>query len=326
MKASLKENFLKNKNMNDELFYGSLIEELNALVEDELSKSYEEINSELIDDCCLALESVYALLNGEELLPENVVSLNSVIRKYNLQKRKKVVASVACAAVAVFVIGMANISVNNGVIAEGNIFKTAVGKLEELISKDEFTTTTTEPSTEAELTTSEIIETTELTTTNEIKNIYIILPDGINKVYSNTDEIDLRNALVGVNYENGINEQVNINECEVKIATPKEDGQTKITVSYRGVESSVYVTVISPEKLNPKTLTSIYGTFETGYKVSEMKVFAVFSDGTESEINKSECVINSEEVIDVAETKYLITVEYNGCSFQFISEEKGVEQ
>ena len=35
------------------------------IIENELSKSYEEINAEIIDECCLALESVYSLLNGE---------------------------------------------------------------------------------------------------------------------------------------------------------------------------------------------------------------------------------------------------------------------
>ena len=51
MKTSLKENFIKTENMNDALFYNSLIEELNEIIESELSKSYEDVNAEIIDEC-----------------------------------------------------------------------------------------------------------------------------------------------------------------------------------------------------------------------------------------------------------------------------------
>ena len=46
MKTSLKQNFMINENMDDALFYYSLIKELDEIIENELSKSYEEINAE----------------------------------------------------------------------------------------------------------------------------------------------------------------------------------------------------------------------------------------------------------------------------------------
>lgn len=316
--------------MNDTLFYNSLIDELNELIENELSKSYEEIDAELIDECCLALESVYTLLNGEELSFENVVSLSSIVKKYKLQKRRRVAVSVACAAAVILIAGTANFSTDSEILAEGNVFKAAIGKLEELIKNERASVTESTTETEATQPDSAVTETTEATTVvndvNTIQGIYIILPDGINRVYKSVGEIDLSSAIVGVNYSDGNTSSVNINECKVSISEPAEDGETKITVSYKGFKSAVYVTVLTEEKLNPKTLTSVYGIFENGYNVNEMTVYAVFSDGTEEEINKEKCKITSEEIVENDVINYLITVEYNECSFQFISEEKGVEQ
>lgn len=322
MKTSLKENFMKTENMNDALFYNSLIEELNEIIESELSKSYEDVNAEIIDECCLALESIYSLQNGEEIELKNVTNINSVIKKYNLLQRRKTTISVACAAAAVFVLGMTSFTVGNETVAEGNIFKTALGRFEELIKNEKPTEVTTEEFLE---TTTELVS--EQTTTfievkdvenNTVKNIYLISPPGTNYIYKNVSDINLSNTYVGVDYETGESNVINISECKVTIGKPKEDGETKISVSYKGAETCVYVTVLSEEKLNPVTLTSIYGVFINEYTVQDMQVIAVFSDGSEKEIEKSECEINKEFLSDTNEC--IITVSYGDCNFQFLTE------
>lgn len=93
MKASLKQNFITKENLNDNLFYNALAEELNKIIEEELNKNYEDINAELIDDCCLALSDIYAVQNGEGRNENNIVNINGIIKKYNLQRRKKLVVS-----------------------------------------------------------------------------------------------------------------------------------------------------------------------------------------------------------------------------------------
>jgi len=322
LKTSLKENFIKTENMNDALFYNSLIEELNEIIESELSKSYEDVNAEIIDECCLALESIYSLQNGEEIELKNVTNINSVIKKYNLLQRRKTTISVACAAAAVLVLGMTSFTVGNETVAEGNIFKTALGRFEKLIKNEKPTEVTTEEFLE---TTTELVS--EQTTTfievkdvenNTVKNIYLISPPGTNYIYKNVSDINLSNTYVGVDYETGESNVINISECKVTIGKPKEDGETKISVSYKGAETCVYVTVLSEEKLNPVTLTSIYGVFINEYTVQDMQVIAVFSDGSEKEIEKSECEINKEFLSDTNE--YIITVSYGDCNFQFLTE------
>lgn len=322
MKTSLKQNFVINENLNDALFYNSLIKELNDIIENELSKSYEEINAEIIDECCLALESVYSLLNGGTVELKEITNINSIIKKYNLSRRKKLTVSVACAAATVLVVGMANFSVNNETVAEGNIFKTALGRFEELIKNEKTTEVTTEKVLE---TTTEFVS--EQTTTfievkdvenNTVKNIYLISPPGTNYIYKNVSDINLSNTYVGVDYVTGESNVINISECKVTIGKPKEDGETKISVSYKGAETCVYVTVLSEEKQNPVTLTSIYGVFTDEYTINDMKIIAVYSDGSEVEIDKSECKIQKEFLSDTNE--YIITVSYGDCSFQFLME------
>lgn len=330
MKTSLKQNFITSENMNDALFYNSLIEELEGIIENELSKSYEEINAEVIDDCCLALDSIYAIQNGKNVEFKNITDINNILKKYNLQARRKYVVSAACAAAAVVVIGLSTVNSGSETVAEGSILKTALGKLEAFIKNEEITkpdftvtteVTTTETTIQFETTTSPNVASDEKT----VKSIYVLIAPGSDVIYNNVADIDFKNTYVGVNYTNGENEIINIRNCVVTIGEPKLDGETKVTITYKGAETCIYVTVLPEEKLNPKTLTSIYGVFEGGYNLQEMRVFAVFSDGTEKEIQKSDCKITTEEFVDGDVTENLVTVEYENCSFQFISDEKGVE-
>ena len=44
------EKFLTKQNINDDLFYSSLIGELEEIIEEELSKDVEEMNAELMEN------------------------------------------------------------------------------------------------------------------------------------------------------------------------------------------------------------------------------------------------------------------------------------
>lgn len=334
MRTSLEKSFVKIENMNDEKFYSSLIEELNQIIEDELSKDYEEINAEVVDDCCLALQSIYELQSGEGEELNNIVNISTIIKKYSLCQRKKRIVSVACAAVAILAIGVTSFTLSSETLAEGNAFKTAIGRFEELLKKEELTRkplTTESPETSSEKTTETQI-TEELSSSHnaaqvtgkQIKGISAIIAPGSSMLYHNVEEISLKNTFVRVNYTNGESEIISISKCNVTIGEPKASGETKITINYKGFETYIYVTVLPEEKLNPKTLTSIYGTFENEYTIDEMRVFAVFSDGTEKEIPQSDCTITTEEFNDGTENGVIVTVEYQGCSFQFFSETEEV--
>ncbi len=327
MKASLKQNFITNENLNDNIFYNSLAEELNNIIDEELSKNYEDINAELIDDCCLALSAIYELQNGEFKNSEKIVNINTIIKKYNLQKRKKLVVSAACAAVAVLTVGTTMVAFGNKtVIVESEIIKYAVGRFEEIFNRKE--PTTQEPTTEettlpqtTEPITQQVTQTMATTEfIREIKNITVIAPPGFNSSLTSRDDINLNNFYVSVMYTNGENAVVPISEATYEICETKQDGFTEIKIYYEGFTTSYYVTIIPEEKQNPVIINSIYGTFANEYTIEDMSVIAVFSDGTEKWIPKSECTITTEEFSDGDETGVIVTVEYENCSFQFLSE------
>lgn len=330
MKASLKQNFITNENLNDNLFYNSLAEELNKIIEEELNKSYEEINAEIIDDCCLALNAIYELQNGESEIGDNIININNVIKKYNLKQRKKLVVSAACAAVAVFTAGTTMFALGNKtILVESELIKSAVGRFEEIFNRKE---PATEPTT-AETT---LPETTEPTTqhtviqqtteapvtgiTREIKNITVIAPPGFNSMFESVDDISLKQFCISLNYVNGEKKVIPVSEGSYEICEPQSDGTTEIKFYHEGFTASYYVTVIPEEKQNPVTVTSIYGTFANAYTVEDMSVIAVFSDGTEKWIPKTDCTITTEEFSDGDEAGIIVTVKYENCSFQFLSE------
>lgn len=339
MKASLKQNFITEENLNDNLFYNALAEELNKIIEEELNKNYEDINAELIDDCCLALSDIYDIQNGDGI-ESNIININSIIKKYNLQKRKKFAVAAACAAVATFAVGTTIFAVGNRtIIAESELVRSAKEKFEEIFAGKEPHTERTTETTETTAVT-ETAETPTVTETQEIvtqavtqspvttktekviKNITVLPPPGFNSTVSSRDNISLSNFYVSVNYTNGEKAVVPISEASYEICETKQDGTTEIKISYKGFTTSFYVTVLPEEKQNPVTITSIYGTFANEYTVEDMSVFAVFSDGTEKEIPKEECTITTEDYSDEDETGVIVFVEYQGCSFQFFSEQE----
>ncbi len=330
MKASLKQSFIINENMNDNFFYNSLAEELNNIIDEELTKSYEDINAELIDDCCLALSEIYELLNGNLEASEKIININTVIAKYNLHKRKKLAVSAACAAVAVLSLGTTFVAFGSKtMIVESEIVKYALGKLENVFNVTAVTTTepateeTTLPSTtEPPVTQPDTEQTTTPPTTQitkEIKNITVYPPPGLYSSVESTDNINFNNFYISVNYTNGEKAVVPVSEGRYEICEPQADGTTEIKFYYKGFTTSYYVTV-EPEE--PLIVTSIYGTFANEYTVDDMSVIAVYSDGTEKWIPKSECKITTEPYSDEDETGVIVFVEYQGCSFQFFSEQE----
>lgn len=331
MKTSLKETFMKNESYNDNLFYNSLIEELNKLMEDELSKNYEDINAEIIDDCCNAISTIYELQNGVAETPEKTVNINNVIKKYNLRSRRRIAVSAACAAVAIICVGATTFSFEAEKISEGEIVKSAVGSFVMYLRGEEQTTQqlTTQPSSEN----TTIIETQEQTSKayyteppivtelkDEITSISVIIPPGFRTTVNSKEDISLAQAVLSVIYNSGKKEVIYITDEMYEICEPSEDGLTEIKICYKGVYTSLYMTVISDQEQNPVTINSIYGVFENSYRVEEMQVFAVYSDGTEKEIPKSDCTISVSEATVDGETKNFVLVEYENCTFRFASD------
>lgn len=335
------EQFLTKQNINDDLFYSSLIAELEEIIEEELSKDIEEMNAELIDDCCVAIENIQNALTGEESQKyEAFLGVERIIKHHNKKLRNVYFGAAACAAVAVLcAITSVRLTSNKaqGSLKLNSFLDNIFNIYEQTVTNPEAETTEKEQTTKAEKdepttfanneTTSSVPQTTENQVTEitppgvtkPIPHIYkvtAIVPPGFKTEYTEASQIKLNGVNVRVYYSDNTERVVSVDECDVKIGTPDTKGKTKITITYKYFDTSIYVNVKSEKERNPVTLNSIYGTFEGGYKVEAMRVYAVYSDGTEKEIPEGEYTVSmvySEDFdADVA------IVEYGGCSFQFI--------
>ena len=334
------EQFLTKQNINDDLFYSSLIAELEEIIEEELSKDIEEMNAELIDDCSIAIENLQNVIDGEKSQEYKAFyGVERIIKQHKKKLKSVYVASAACAAVAVLC-AITSVKLTNqnaqGTLKPNSFLDDIFNIYEHTVTNPE--TTGKEQTTKAqndEPTTfinSEITTSVPLTTENQITEVITppgvtkpipdvckiraILPPGFRTEYTDVSKINLSQVKVKVSYSDSNEKVVSIDECDVEIGKPDKNGRTKITITYDFMYTSVYVNVRSEKEKNPVTFNSIYGTFDGGYNVESMRVSAVYSDGTEKEIPKGEYIVNivySEDFeADVA------IVEYGGCSFQFI--------
>lgn len=334
------EQFISKQNINDDLFYSSLIVELEEIIEEELSKDIEEMNAELIDDCCVAIENIHNILNGEKTEEYKAfLGVERIIKQHNKKLKSVYVASAACAAVAVLC-AITSVKLTNQ-NAQGSLKPNSF--LDDIFNIYEHTATNPE-NTEKEQTTksqadepttfinNEITTSVPLTTENQITEVITppgvtkpipdvckiraILPPGFKTEYTEVSKINLSQVKVKVSYSDSNEKVVSIDECDVEIGKPDKNGRTKITITYEHMYTSIYVNVRSEKDRNPITLNSIYGNFNGGYNTQTMRVYAVYSDGTEKEIPKGEYTVNIVYSEDF-ETDVAI-VEYGGCSFQFI--------
>ncbi len=333
------EKFLTKQNINDDLFYASLIRELEEIIEEELSENIDEMNAELIDDCCVAIENLQKVFDGEKSEEYKAfLGVERIIKQHNKKLRSVYVAYAACAAVAVLC-AVTSVKLTNQ-NAQGTLKPNSF--LDDIFNVYEHTVTNPEETTEKEQTTKAVKENTTfsnnettnsipLTTENQVTEITppnitrpipdvckvrAILPPGFRTEYTDVSQINLSQVKVKVSYSDSNEKVVSIDECDVEIGKPDKNGRTKITITYENMYTSIYVNVRSEKEKNPVTLNSIYGNFSGGYNTYSMTVFAVYSDGTEKEIPKGEYTVSmvySEDFdADVA------IVEYGGCSFQFI--------
>lgn len=328
MKASLKENFIVTENMADSIFYASLEKELNDIMEAELCKSYEETDAEIIDDCCKAIESIYNLRNDNTATKSDLININTVIKKYNLKKKRNTVIGMVCAAVVAFAVGVTTFTASTEITADGERIKAALGKIDDIFSVDKPTTqlyeehssevTQIESSEDTQSSYTQPISTTSVSL--EIEGINIIIPPDFTGTLTSVEDIFSKGLYISVNYTNGKNEKIPVSDDMCEICEKQQDGLTEIKINYKGFTTSFYVTVIPEEKLNPIVINSIYGTFENGYNTEEMRVFAVLSDGSEKEIPLNQCTITTEQENFDGEELIIVTVEYQNCSFQFVSD------
>lgn len=261
MKTEAVQSFLAKENMNDELFYDSVIAELEELIEAELSKEPAEIDDELIDGCCIAIENLYSAKTGEENKAYDIfIDIEAIIKQQRRRIRTVYTTSAACAAVAVLcaVISLRFSAVNEQSYlsqyeSSGDYEKTETNgsnnNVEESVTPP-FSQTTENITTVEPISTTEQIVTDNVipSVTEPIPMIYkmeLLLAPGGSLMVSDESQIEmvLANSFIVVTYTDESVEYVSIDECQVEIGTRDENGEVKVTITYKNMSTDIYVTI-----------------------------------------------------------------------------------
>lgn len=256
MSIEINKRFFDEVKMDDNLYYEMLIAELESVMEAEISKNDDEINENIIDECCIAIEYLRSVQSGKETASYNSqINIGALIRSHHRRSRIIYVSSAACMAIAVL---CAVFSLRNGGMDEQRLLK-PYGASENSYKEAETKgrETTTEPVTDMLTQPSENISIIEPVSTSEqivtdiieppvtqpIPHIYrldVILAPGSSLTFEDISEINLNNAFVKVSYSDNYEEMVPIEECQVDIGEADENGKVKVTVTYKLMSTNIY--------------------------------------------------------------------------------------
>ena len=289
-----------------------LCEMLEALIDAEFEKG-DDTDFDFIDECA---DAINAIRSGDSAQVLPIISRKEFLKKLGIKGERRIkIAVAACAAAALLIIAGTQIEVRKDI----SIAEAFSGFISELFGENrQVETTTTQPETTAEPSTREtaVIVGISVETTPEFKDEYYVgekfSPNGI-KVFAE--------------YSNGIRKPVPPEEYTAEAA---EDFGTQpryetVTVRSNGFEQEIKVRVI--ESLSTKKLNSIYAVFPEDYDftakdpndidLSEMQVYAVYSDGSERELTAEEYIVETEHEKTLFDENVTVTVSYEGCSCSF---------
>lgn len=289
-----------------------LCEMLEALIDAEFEKG-DDTDFDFIDECA---DAINAIRSGDSAQVLPVISRKEFLKKLGIKGERRIkIAVAACATVALLIIAGTQIEVRKDI----SIAEAFSGFISELFGENrQVELTTSQPETTTELITREtaVIVGISVETTPEFKDEYYV-----------GEEFSPNGIKVFAEYSNGIKKTVPPGEYTAESA---EDFGTQpryetVTVRSNGFEQEIKVRVI--ESLSTKKLNSIYAVFPEDYDftakdltdidLSEMQVYAVYSDGSERELTAEEYAVETEHEKSLFKESVTVTVEYEGCSCSF---------
>ncbi len=323
-------------------FREMLCKYLNTLIDAEFEK--DDPDFDFIDECADAINEIRENLSGA-VFP--IISKKEFFEKLGLKTSRTPKITIAVAA-AVMMLFAANFVIASA--TDYNILNEIKESLIELFIKEKEETTTEKVSettteitkttltTEADTTQATTQPTTEKkaeTTTVKTKTaegIKVEFDDTFKTEYDVGESFDSGGLKVYLIYDDKSSTQIKENDYNVSISSDfgKTAGYETVTITHNGFKTEFKVRI-----LNAKTtplLTSIYATFQSGYDftaedidnidLSFMKVFAVYSDGSEKELNSDEYSVIKEDISTIFEKKVMITITHRTCISSFIVFEK----
>ncbi len=283
---------------------------LEALIDAEFDKG-DDTDFDFIDECA---DAINAIRSGDESQILPLISRKDFLKKVGIKTESKFkVLVVACAAIAILFTAGTQIEVEenvsiiqalSGIVSD---FFTNTKQAEEITTQPATTTTEKEAS----------LINISVETTPEFKTEYYV-----------GEKFSDKGIKVFGEYDNGEKQLVRINDYTVEVSdsfgTEPKYEPVKITVG--DFTQTLEVRVI--ESLETKKLTSIYAIFPDDFDftandlnnidLSEMRVYAVYSNGDETELSADEYALDIEIEKNLFKEEAFVTISYEGCSCSFM--------
>ena len=286
---------------------------LEALIDAEFDKG-DETDFDFIDECADAINAIRSSDNAQ-ILP--LISRKNFLKKIGIKtERKFKVWIAAAAAIAIIFTAGTQIEVEENI----SIVQALSGIVSEFFTNEkQVEATTTQPTTTTPSATEKSPELINITveTTPDFKTEYYVgekfSDDGI-KVFAE--------------YDNGERMLVRINDYTVEVSdtfgTEPKYETVKITAS--GFTKALEVRII--ESIETKKLNSVYAIFPEDFTftakdlnnidLSQMQVYAVYSNGDETELTADEYTLDIEIEKKLFKEEAFVTISYEGCSCSFM--------
>ncbi len=282
---------------------------LEAIIDAEFDKG-DDTDFDFIDECADAINAIRSGDNSQ-ILP--LISRKDFLKKVGIKTESKFkIWIAAAAAIAILFTAGTQIEVKENV----SIVQALSGIVSDFFTNTkQIEATTTQPATTTEKSPKLINITVE--TTPEFKTEYYVgekfRQDGI-KVFGE--------------YDNGEKRLVRIEDYTVEVSdtfgTKPKYETVKITAA--GFTQTLEVRII--ESIETKKLNSVYAIFPEDFTftakdlnnidLSQMHVYAVYSNGDETELTSDEYMVETEIERKLFEENAFVTIRFEGCSCSFM--------
>lgn len=298
-------------------FMANLAEELcgmlEAIIDAEFDKG-DDTDFDFIDECA---DAINAIRSGDDAQILPLVSRKDFLKKVGVKSERKFkVLVAAAAAIAILFTAGTQIEVEENL----SIVQALSGIVSEFFSDIKQVETTTQPATTTSTTTTE--------KSPELINISVETTPDFKTEYYVGEKFNGKGLKVFAEYDNGERMLVRIDDYTVEVSdrfgTEPKYETVKITAA--GFTKTLEVRII--ESLETKKLTSIYAVFPDDFTftaddlnkidLSEMQVYAVYSNGEERELTADEYTVETEIEKHLFEENAFVTVGYEECSCSFM--------
>lgn len=289
---------------------------LEALIDEEFEKG-DETDFDFIDECA---DAINAIRSGDTAQIMPLISRRDFITKVSGSSSGNAIKIAAAICAAIAIIFSVNTVLNQQ--EDISIIGEVSGFLSGFFNRQSDPVEITKPP--------ETAAVTEAPTTRapQVMSISIETDESFRNEYYIGEKFSTKGLKVFAEYDNGERRLVPSGEYTVIMS---EDFGTQaktenVTVRYGGFEQTLEVRILVSE--TTPVLSSIYAVFPEDFdftakdseniNLSQMQVYAVYSDGSEEELSADEYTIETEIEKSLFEESAFVTVSYGECSCSFV--------